>query len=120
MSLFRNPKATKTITCEDVVAAFGCLVEDRPLATDATLLPYEPELIKAALVHVALKNETNEAVDIAKSGFVMLNSFTGTVRKLDPLKIDEASIHTLLDRELDQVEEDFDTRLSFARSRCNA
>ncbi|MGN6500711.1 MAG: hypothetical protein ACTHKM_11265 [Tsuneonella sp.] len=120
MSWFRKSIEPQTVTCEDVVAAFGTLVERNPTATDETLLPYEPELIKAALVEVAVRNGTEEATDTAKTGFVLLNSFTGRVRKLDPLRVSGDAVHTLLDRELDTLEDEFDSRLDFARSRRDA
>jgi hypothetical protein len=120
MKFLRKSAKPKTITCEDVVAAFGALVEKRPLASDVALLPFEPELIKAALVNVALRNGSVEAIDAAKTGFGLLSSFTGKASRIELTRDNENAIHDLIDREFDELERDFDSRLAFERSRPHA
>jgi hypothetical protein len=120
VTLFRKPQILKTVSCEDVVAAFGALVEQHPMTNDPALLPFEPAIIKASLVQVAIRRGTQEAVEVAKSGFGMLNFYLTQAKDMDISAHEEAHIHALLDTEHDELEGDFDSRLAFERSRLNA
>ena len=120
MSFFRKKPSATLVTCEDVVAAFGALLESRPLCSDPEMLPFEPELIKTALIVMATRNQSDAVTDAAKTGFVALNSFIGQSRNLDLSVISETEAHALLDREFDALEAEFDGRLSKSRSKINA
>ena len=120
MSFFRKFQLKATVTCEDVVAAFSEVVQKQPSGGDASLLPFDPELIKAALIETSARSGTPEACDAGKTGFALLNLFVGGAMKLDLTVVDEDSAHALLDRELDSLEAEFDARLAMARSLIHA
>ncbi|WP_309750752.1 hypothetical protein [Novosphingobium sp.] len=116
MRLFSKAKQRPRLTCEDVVAAYGELLQSQAgFFGDEDTLPHDAELIKAALVETARRNGGDEAIDAAKTGFVLLNNFVGKSKAIDLAVAGERAVHALLDRELNDLENEFDARLAFAK-----
>lgn len=114
MKLFRKTSKPNTISCEDIIDAFSELVQRKPMGGSHADLPFEPELIKASLVHTAHKNGTPEAIDAAKSGFLLLIGFIGKSRKLDLSTTGEANLLATLNNEQDALLSEFDARYQIA------
>ena len=113
MSIFGKGRKSNPISCEDVVAAYGEVLQKHPMG--GVELPYDVELIKAALVKRAQELNAPQALEAAKAGFVALNGFVGRVRQMDLASVAEEKLHALLDGELDGLEREFEDRLALAR-----
>jgi hypothetical protein len=66
--------ATAQVKCIDIVRAFGAALEKS--VTDPAKLPYERELIKAALIDVSLNSKDVSERKLAREGFVLLHDFS--------------------------------------------
>ena len=121
MRLFQKAKPRRRVSCEDIVADYSEFLQSHSgIYGDADALPHDIELIKAALVETARRNGSDEAIEAAKTGFVLLNNFVGKSKKMNLAMVAEGDAHSLLDRELDDLENEFDGRLAFARGLENA
>ncbi len=119
MSLFRKREAPiAPLSCDEVVARYARILELNPFGNAA--LPYEPELIKAAIVSKAVELGTPEAERIAREGFVALSTFTGKSRKIDLSTVDEDEMIALIDKECDDLACEFDRRVALKREFLHA
>jgi hypothetical protein len=120
VKFFRNPKKQCYVSCEDVIGAFSELVQRKPSGGSHTDLPYDTELIKASLIHTAKKIGTPEAIDVARSGFLLLIGFIGMTRKLDIAATGEERLLASLNEEQDMLLNEFDSRFNLAMRLQNA
>jgi hypothetical protein len=116
MTFFRKAAAPqKMVSCEDVVNAYSAKLQSGRVFEDESALPFHPELIKAALVYTAFKNGSVEAIDAAKTGFVLLNNYVGKSKHMDLASNGEAAVHAALDREQDSLLSEFNARIELSQ-----
>ena len=120
MNFFKKSVHHAPVTCEDVVEAFSQHVQKHPLGGRSDMLPFDAELIKAALVSTSVKVGTEAAYDAGRTGFALLNTFLGTSFGLDLSAVSEDAVHATLDKELDALDAEFDARVVLTRTRTHA
>jgi hypothetical protein len=78
-SLSRQSIHHKTVTCSDVVDAYGALLERVPYGVGLSLplseLPYDIALIKESLTRLAVLPEHSDKLAMLKAGFLELAAF---------------------------------------------
>ncbi|WP_296680876.1 hypothetical protein [Novosphingobium sp.] len=118
MKLFGSSARTTQLTCDEIVGQFAELLEKFPAGNAA--LPFEAEIIKAAIVARAAESDDPVLLGYAREGFISLVQFTGKHKHVPLADLSEASAIALVDRECATLRDEFEKRLALKQEYLDA